>query len=174
MAKKQSGDAGAERAEEERLIALNADACRADPAQPRHVFPGSAQLNGATPTGVLESAWEQCLGPGLCERMRAGELSPAEALAERRDEGVLDLALQITLEDLIELADSISRHGLRQPINVYTTGDGAYRIAEGERRWWAHLMLRERLGGEAPPLLARVQPLPDDKMEVLTRQHAEN
>jgi hypothetical protein len=123
---------------------------------------------------VLESAWEQCLGPGLCERMRAGELSPAEALAERRDEGVLDLALQITLEDLIELADSISRHGLRQPINVYTTGDGAYRIAEGERRWWAHLMLRERLGGEAPPLLARVQPLPDDKMEVLTRQHAEN
>ena len=38
---------------------------------------------------------------------------------------------------LSELADSISRHGLLQPIAVRATAGGAYKIIAGERRWRA-------------------------------------
>lgn len=38
---------------------------------------------------------------------------------------------------LSELADSIARHGLLQPIAVRAAADGAYKIIAGERRWRA-------------------------------------
>lgn len=38
---------------------------------------------------------------------------------------------------LSELADSIARHGLLQPIAVRATAGGAYKIIAGERRWRA-------------------------------------
>ena len=38
---------------------------------------------------------------------------------------------------LLELADSIARHGLLQPIAVRATAGGAYKIIAGERRWRA-------------------------------------
>ena len=40
-------------------------------------------------------------------------------------------------EALSELADSISKHGLIQPIVVRPTSSGAYQIVAGERRWRA-------------------------------------
>ena len=41
---------------------------------------------------------------------------------------------------LSELADSIARHGLLQPIAVRATAGGAYKIIAGERRWRAARM----------------------------------
>ena len=43
-------------------------------------------------------------------------------------------------EALAQLADSISRHGLLQPIAVRTNESGFYRIIAGERRWRAAKM----------------------------------
>jgi ParB family chromosome partitioning protein len=39
---------------------------------------------------------------------------------------------------LNELAESIKQHGLLQPIQVRSCGDGTYIIVHGERRWRAH------------------------------------
>ncbi len=165
-------------AEGEMLITPELEACHPDSNQPRHVLSGDLReqlLDGASPADVLWEAWQRCLGENLYQTMRSHDLSPAEALARRREEGVLDLALQLTLEGLVELGDSIVRHGLRQPINVYDLGGRQYRIAEGERRWWAHVLLRDLLlRVEASTILARVQPLPDDELTVLARQQAEN
>ncbi len=135
--------------EGEVLITPGLEACRPDPEQPRQVLPPDLRdrlLGGASPAEVLDAAWERCLGEDLYAAMKSHALSPAEALERRREAGVLDLALQLTLEGLVELADSIARHGLRQPINVYDLGDGKYRIAEGERRWWAHVHLAHIVG----------------------------
>ena len=167
-----------EEAAGEMLITPDLEACHPDPNQPRHVLPDHLRkwlLGGASPTEVLWEAWRWCLGEDLYQAMRAHDLSPVEALARRREEVVLDLALQLTLEGLVELADSIVRHGLRSPINVYDLSGGRYRIAEGERRWWAHVVLRDvLLRVEAATILARVQPLPGDELAVLARQQAEN
>ena len=164
--------------EGEMLVTPKLDQLVPDLNQPRHVVPDDLRerlLTGNPPGEVLWEAWRRCLGEELYGTMRSHDLSPAEALAKRREEGPLDLALQLTLEGLVELADSIVRHGLRQPINVYDMGGGKYRVAEGERRWWAHVYLYTvRLHYEAETILARVQPLPDGDLEVLARQHAEN
>jgi ParB-like chromosome segregation protein Spo0J len=170
--------ADVEGVEGEMLITPELDACRPDPNQPRRLLPDDLRERlqaGEAPAEVLWEAWGRCLGEKLYQAMRSRDLTPAEALARRREEGVLDLALQLTLEGLVELADSIARHGLRQPINVYDVGKGPYRIAEGERRWWAHVyLLNVLLHFEASTILARVHPLPDDELTVLARQQAEN
>jgi hypothetical protein len=167
-----------EQADGEMLITPELEACHPDQHQPRHVLPGDLRervVENACPAEVLWEAWQRCLGDDLYQALRSHALSPAEALAKRREEGALDLALQLTLEGLADLADSIARHGLRQPLNVYELGEGQYRIAEGERRWWAHVLLRDALLRiEASTILARVHPLPGDALAVLARQQAEN
>lgn len=40
-------------------------------------------------------------------------------------------------DTLAELADSIKRHGVLQPLLVSPLGDGSYRLVAGERRWRA-------------------------------------
>jgi len=49
--------------------------------------------------------------------------------------------LQISDEDLSDLARSIKLHGLIQPIAVIGTGDGKYILKAGQRRWLAHKKL---------------------------------
>src|SRR4030042_5085978 len=44
-------------------------------------------------------------------------------------------------EDLEELAQSIRRNGLLNPVTVKTNGDGEYIIIAGERRYRAHQIL---------------------------------
>jgi ParB family chromosome partitioning protein len=44
--------------------------------------------------------------------------------------------------ELRELADSIQRHGLKQPILVKAEAGGSYMILAGERRYRAHLLLK--------------------------------
>jgi hypothetical protein len=160
----------------EALVTLELDACRPDPDQPRHVLPGDLRervLAGAPPAEVLWEAWERCLGTDLYSALRSHEISPAEALMKRREEGALDLALQLTLEGLVDLAGSIARHGLRHPLNVYDLSKGRYRLAEGERRWWAHVLLRDallRVEASTVPAHVRLSPTGD----ALVRRQAED
>ena len=118
----------------EMLITPELDACRPDPHQPRHILPDDLRerLGGSAPAAeVLWEAWQRCLGEPLYQALRSHDLSPEEALAKRREEGALDLALQLTLERLVELAGSIARHGLRNPINVYDLGGEGTRSLRG-------------------------------------------
>lgn len=56
-------------------------------------------------------------------------------------DGVLDPETQQALE---ELADSIAKVGLLQPITLRETEDGRYKISIGERRWRAVCLNRDR------------------------------
>jgi ParB-like chromosome segregation protein Spo0J len=51
------------------------------------------------------------------------------------------------LDSIRTLARSIADVGLQQPIRVSADKAGTYRIVDGERRFWAHIFLRETAGG---------------------------
>lgn len=87
--------------------------------------------------------------------------------AEERREGILRLPLHrlkpnpdqprknFSEESLAELAESLKRHGLIQPILVEDAGDGSYLIIAGERRYRA----AERAGlGEIPVIVRAFTP----------------
>ncbi len=59
---------------------------------------------------------------------------------------------------LLELAQSIARHGLAQPITVRPRGAGRYQIVAGERRWRAHKLYTERVAGGDWPASAKCRP----------------
>lgn len=65
---------------------------------------------------------------------------------------------------LAELADSIERNGLIQPISVRAEPDGRYMIVAGERRYRAHLLLQER--GVVDTIPAIVQLLDDAQLAI--------
>jgi len=87
--------------------------------------------------------------------------------AEEKGEGILRLPLHrlkpnpdqprktFSEQALAELAESLKRHGLIQPILVEDAGDGSYRIVAGERRYRA----AERAGlGEVPVIVREFSP----------------
>lgn len=107
--------------------------------------------------------------------LRSAGITPESILAHRR--GEIDLADPANLERchhfeaLNELAQSIKRHKLIHPIGVYRDDGGtteSYIIAEGERRFLAHLLL-----GEAD-IRAIVQPMPAQRKDRKARQLVEN
>jgi len=122
----------------------------------------------------------------LHRRLWEGQVSSREAIQELLRQGKSDDAARLILEGgqeasgLLDLAESIGELGLRQPINVYEitalehpTGV-AYRIGEGERRYWAHWILV--FGGREEFKSIRCvvgKGLPDD-LQVRIRQLAEN
>lgn len=99
---------------------------RPDPEQPRQLLP-------------IE----------LAQAVDAGEMSPQEAVLTwmeqaKKEHG--DTAGQA--RELRRLADSISQHGLINPITVRQLGEGEtfpanaqYLIVTGERRYWSHVLL---------------------------------
>jgi len=64
-------------------------------------------------------------------------------------------------DHLAELAESIARHGVLQPVVVRTAGDGTYELVVGERRWRA-----SRAAGRAtiPAVVADIAPR--DRLEI--------
>ncbi len=166
------------RSEQERSRVLSVGQLLPDPAQPRRLLPEDLReklLSGASPVGVLWESWRRCLGDRLYQMVRSHVVNPKEALARRRADGVRDLALHLNLEGETMLAESIGRHGLRHPIDVYRIDRRHYQIVDGERRWWAHLHLRYLLlRHEFSTIRAQVQPLPDDAGEMSLKRHAQN
>ncbi|MCL4303916.1 MAG: ParB N-terminal domain-containing protein [Anaerolineae bacterium] len=81
---------------------------------------------------------------------------------------------------LLALARSIREVGLRQPLNVYRIDDPeqpdrtAYRLGEGERRFWAHHLLIQQGYEEFKSVRCIVETLPEDEEVIHQRQEAEN
>jgi ParB family chromosome partitioning protein len=67
---------------------------------------------------------------------------------------------------LRELAASIQARGLKQPIAVRPMGDGRYQLIMGERRWRAHLMLRDEGHLEEHTILAFVRKATNQEMAI--------
>ena len=137
----------------------------------REVSPGDAEMLSSTvDTGVtrseavvleielgrIEPDFDQprrILPCGLQARLQEGQISSREAMEEvlhrRHSEDLVRMILEGEGESsgLLDLAESIGEVGLRQPIHVYEIPDSrhptgvAYRIGEGERRYWAHWIL---------------------------------
>lgn len=100
---------------------LHLDNVRPDPAQPRQLLP--ADLN--------ERFYGESLPPTEVMRRWESRVAGAKtAAAEQQD-----------LAAIRQLADSIARHGLINPITVQERDDDSYLIVTGERRWWAHVWL---------------------------------
>jgi len=117
-------------------------------------------------------------------QVEEGRLSPRQAMQEmmaRARSGEDAARLQLEGEKgLLALADSIASVGLRQPANVYTMPDPhhptkqAYRIGEGERRYWAYHILALRGLAEFERLPCVIDEAPEDEETVQERQEAEN
>jgi ParB-like chromosome segregation protein Spo0J len=115
---------GEGQAQEGDLQTLPLAAIRPDPDQPRRLLPAD-----------------------LARAVADGELTPLAAMrawVEQAKKGAEDAGLAA----LRRLADSISRHGLINPISVRRLQEGeeapegvAYFIVTGERRYWAHVLL---------------------------------
>jgi hypothetical protein len=160
---------------DQRVYEINLDRIMPDPNQPRHLLPYD-----------------------LREAVNQKTLSPAEAIrelvlrAERgdtiallilggRQKGVVEEDDEI-VEDtgLLALARSIREVGLRQPLNVYRVDDPeqpdqtAYRLGEGERRFWAHHLLVQQGYEEFKNVKCIIETLPEDEEIIHQRQEAEN
>jgi ParB-like chromosome segregation protein Spo0J len=140
----------------------------------------------------------RALPDDLHRALRAGEIQPEQAIAalvQRAEEGdpsagsgqalvarllLGDDAAEAEDKGLRALAASIRQVGLRQPPTVYTLpaaadGEGPrYRIAEGERRYWAHHLLVLEGYEEFAEMPCLVEKMPDDPLLVRARQVAEN
>lgn len=102
---------------------LPLSAIRPDPGQPRRLLPAA-----------------------LAAAVAAGELTPAEVIAR----WLASEADAPSLQALRQLAESIARHGLINPITVRrpradetAPPNTDYFVVTGERRYWAHLLLAE-------------------------------
>ena len=132
----------------------------------------SGDLN---PKQVIQETWERCLDREVRKALKSGSVTPASALSLQRTAGPRDLTLQLSLEHLVALADSIASHGLVQPVSVYRTPSGGYRITVGERRWWAHVHLWYMMNDEGARRIKAIElPPPEDEVERVARQYAEN
>lgn len=104
-----------------RLVSLSLEIVRPDPEQPRRLLPANLQSalaeQGKYDPVIIIKSW-------LAQALKGDS----------------------RLTDLRKLADSISRHGLINPISVRPLdpppSDGTqYLIITGERRYWAHVLL---------------------------------
>jgi hypothetical protein len=160
---------------DQRVYEIDLDRITPDPSQPRHLLPYD-----------------------LREAVHNKDLSPAEAMQElmlraEREDTVSLLILggqkkgpveenDEDVEDtgLWALAYSIQEIGLRQPLNVYRIDDPnqpdrtAYRLGEGERRFWAHHLLVQKGYEEFRRVKCIIEVLPEDEEIVHQRQEAEN
>ncbi|MAT43670.1 MAG: hypothetical protein CL609_15135 [Anaerolineaceae bacterium] len=84
----------------------------------------------------------------LGERVLSGQMSPAEAITNWEDMVLANenRKLKTTFKKLVMLAEHIKSTGLLHPIHIFPKSEdiGRYQIIEGERRYWAHWLLRKR------------------------------
>ena len=160
---------------DQRVYEVNLDRIVPDPAQPRHLLPHDLRV----------ALYERSISPAeaMRELMLRAEHGDRVALlilggghkgvVEEEDEIVEDAGL-------FALARSIREVGLRQPLNVYRIDapeqpdQTAYRLGEGERRFWAHHLLVLKGHEEFKSVKCIVEKLPDDEEIIHQRQEAEN
>ncbi len=160
---------------DQRVYEINLDRIVPDAAQPRHILPYD----------LREAVNDKTLSPAeaiqeLVLRAEQGDTF-ALLILGGKERGAVD-ETNDTVEDtgLLALANSIQDVGLRQPLNVYRIDDPdqpdqtAYRLGEGERRFWAHHLLVLRGFEQFSRVKCIVEKLPDDEELIHQRQEAEN
>jgi ParB family chromosome partitioning protein len=103
------------------------------------------------------NAKRNALGKGLGALLDAAQKEPApggaaEVPVDRIDPNPFQPRDRFEETALDELAESIRRHGIIQPVTLRQTGDGRYQLIAGERRWRA----AQRAGLDRLPAYVRV------------------
>ncbi len=160
---------------DQRVYEVDLERIKPDPTQPRHLLPFD----------LREAIYDQELSAGeaiqeLVLRAEQGD-TVALLILGGKSKGVVDEEDdQVEDTGLLALARSIREVGLRQPLNVYRIDDPeqasktAYRLGEGERRFWAHHLLVQQGYDEFKRVKCIIESLPDDEEIVHQRQEAEN
>ncbi|GIK39973.1 MAG: hypothetical protein BroJett011_38060 [Chloroflexota bacterium] len=160
---------------EQRVYEINLDRITPDPAQPRHLLP----------TDLRTAVHEKSISPAEAMRELVLRAEQGDTIAllilGGRQKGPVEEDDEI-VEDtgLLALARSVREVGLRQPLNVYRIDDPeqpdrtAYRLGEGERRYWAHHLLVQQGYEEFRSVRCIVETLPEDEEVIHQRQEAEN
>lgn len=160
---------------EQRVYEINLDRITPDPAQPRHLLP----------TDLRTAVHEKSISPAEAMRELVLRAEQGDTIAllilGGRQKGPVEEDDEI-VEDtgLLALARSVREVGLRQPLNVYRIDDPeqpdrtAYRLGEGERRFWAHHLLVQQGYEEFRSVRCIVETLPEDEEVIHQRQEAEN
>lgn len=107
----------------EAIVRLPLAALRIDPHQPRNYLPQDLRAELVHHGGARQTL---------------------QALVSRAANN--DPVAAGTLDGIRTLARSIADVGLQQPVRVSADKAGTYRIVDGERRFWAHVFLRETAG----------------------------
>ncbi len=160
---------------DQRVYEINLERITPDPTQPRHLLPHDLRM----------AVFEKTLSPveairELVMRAERGDTVALLVLGGRQKgpAGEDDEVIEDT--GLLALAQSIREVGLRQPLNVYRIDDPnqpdqtAYRLGEGERRFWTHHLLVMQGYDEFNRAKCIVEALPDDEEIIHQRQEAEN
>jgi hypothetical protein len=121
------------------------DAIYPDPAQPRRAVPSTVRQHWSGTPGDVESMLEYWFAAVESERGMpldlAGFFEGGETeRAHDEDSAHQPGPLENSLLKLIDLAASIRRDGLSNPITVVSE-DSSYRLETGERRWLAYHLL---------------------------------
>ncbi len=160
---------------DQRVYEINLARIMPDPAQPRHILPHDLRASVINKELSSAEAMQE-----LVLRAERGDTVSLLILGGR-ERGVVEESDE-NVEDtgLLALARSIQEVGLRQPLNVYRVDDPeqsdqtAYRLGEGERRFWAHHLLVQQGYDEFERVKCIVESLPDDDEVIHQRQEAEN
>lgn len=129
-----------------KIVRLAINNITPDPAQPRRAIPNIIREQWDGDPQTLFPLWEQLIQEnGHRGFSLAGMLQNAENGAEEHSEGDLRQEqpnpVEIELLKIIDLAVSIRRDGLTNPITVVPKEIEGYYLETGERRWLAHHLL---------------------------------
>lgn len=160
---------------DQRVYEINLDRITPDPTQPRHLLPHDLRKAVHEKTTSPAEAMRE-----LVLRAESGDTVALLILGARQKGSVEEEDEIVEDTGLFALAQSIQEVGLRQPLNVYRIDDPdqpdrtAYRLGEGERRFWAHHLLVQRGYSEFNSVKCIVETLPEDEEIIHQRQEAEN
>ncbi|MFW5691730.1 MAG: ParB/RepB/Spo0J family partition protein [Chloroflexota bacterium] len=134
-----------------------------DVKQPRRAVPSQVRAHWSGEPNDIADLFNEWLKYIDLERKQVGrppfnldDFLWAEAVEARRrteDEAAELRAaaagpVEFTFVKVVELAISIRRDGLANPVTVHRTGDNAYTLETGERRWLAYHVLYGYFNGE--------------------------
>lgn len=160
---------------DQRVYEINLDRITPDPAQPRHLLPHDLRTAVHEKSISAAEAMRE-----LVLRAGRGDIVGLLILGGRQKGPVEEEDEIVEDTGLLALAQSILEVGLRQPLNVYRIDDPeqpdrtAYRLGEGERRFWAHHLLVQKGYEEFKGVKCIVETLPEDEEIIHQRQEAEN
>lgn len=141
----------------ERIRQIPISSITPDATQPRRVIPTSLREYAANPE-LLFAKWEEAADLERGYGIKLNQLLEMVNEAEDEDDQPVRGVIEMALWALVELAASIQREGLTNPITV-VQNDDRYTIETGERRWMAFHLLHTITGDDRwGAIPARIMP----------------